>query len=87
MILQCSLSCQSVPLPEGVVRGVSVVVAPALQVDAEATVTVVGQLVERLVAQPVLSSRIAKAVTVLRPAAVKTHRAVATPLEHRPAPA
>lgn len=62
------------------------VVAPVLQVDAEAAVAVVGQQVERLVAQPVFSSRIAKAVTVLGPAAVKTHRAVATPLEHRPAP-
>lgn len=65
MILQRLLSCPSAPLPEGVVRGVSVVVAPVLQVDAEAAVAVVGQQVERLVAQPVFSSRIAKAVTVL----------------------
>lgn len=69
------------------VHGVSVVVAPVLQVDAEAVVAVVGQQVELLVAQPVFSSRLPKAAAVLRPAAVKTHRAVTAPLEHCPAPA
>lgn len=52
-------------LPEGVVHGVSVVVAPVLQVDAEAVVAVVGEQMELLVAQPVFSSRLAKAPAVL----------------------
>lgn len=68
------------------VQGVSVGVAPVLQVDAEAVVALVGQQVELLVAQPVLSSRLAEAVAVIRPGAVEAHRAVAPPLKHRPPP-
>lgn len=71
--------------PEGVVQGVSVGVAPVLQVYAEAVMATVRQQVELLVAQPVLSSRFTEAATVLQPAAVKAHRSVTPPLKHRPA--
>lgn len=47
------------------VQGVSVGVAPVLQVDAEAVVGLVGQQVQVLVAEPVFSSRLAEAVAVL----------------------
>lgn len=73
-----------IPLPEGVVGGVSALAAPVLQLDAQAVVALAGQQVERLVAQPVLAVRVAEAASVVSPAAVEAHRAVATPLEHRP---
>lgn len=70
--------------PEGVVGGVSALAAPVLQLNAEAVVAVVRQQVERLVSQPVFPPGVAEAVAVVRPAAVKAHRAIAPLLEHRP---
>lgn len=66
------------------VPGVSVAVAPVLQVDAEAVVTAVGQYVKLLVAQPVFPPGLPKATAVLQPTTVKTHGAIAPPLKHRP---
>lgn len=48
-------------------------VAPVLQVNAEAVVALVRQPVQVLVPQPVFTSRLAKAITVLRPSTVETH--------------
>lgn len=80
--------CLRVPtplcLPEGLVKGVSVDVAPVLQVDAQAVVTLVGEQVKVLVAQPVFPSRLTKAIPVLGPATVKIQRAVTPTLKNRP---
>lgn len=56
---------QHLCLPEAVVQGVSVGVAPVLQVNTEAVVALVGQQVEVLVAQPVFSAWFPKANTIL----------------------
>lgn len=74
----------SLRLPEAVVQGVSVGVAPVLHVNAEAVVALAGQQVELLVPQPVFPLRLTEAIAVFRPAAVEIHRAVMPPLEHRP---
>lgn len=60
-------------------------VAPVLQVYAEAALGLCGQQVNGSVSQPVFSSWFAKAGSVLAPATVKAHRAVASALKHRPA--
>lgn len=60
-------------------------VAPVLQVDSEAVVSLGAQLMYVFVAQPELRVQVAESILVLPPAAVEAHRAVNTPLDHRPA--
>lgn len=62
-------------------------VAPVLQVDAEAVLALAAQFVDVVVAQPELGVQVAEAVPVVPPAAVEAHRAVQAPLDHRPAAA
>lgn len=62
-----------------------VFVAPVLQVDAEAVLALAAQVMDVIVSQPELGVQITKAVPVIPPAAVEAHRAVQTPLDHRPA--
>lgn len=62
-----------------------VFVAPVLQVDAEAVLALAAQVMDVVVSQPELGVQITKAVLVVPPAAVEAHRAVQTPLDHRPA--
>lgn len=73
--------------PEALVEGVLVLVAPVLQVDAEAVLALAAQVVDVVVAQPELGVQVAEAVPVVPPAAVEAHRAVQAPLDHRPAAA
>lgn len=60
-------------IPERLIEGVSVGVAPVLHVNAEAVVTLVGQQVNLMVSQPVFSSWFTEAISVFGPASVKVH--------------
>lgn len=60
-------------------------VAPVLQVDPEAVLSLGAQLVDVLVAQPELRVQVAETVPVVPPVPVKAHRPVDTPLDHGPA--
>lgn len=60
-------------------------VAPVLQVDPEAVLSLGAQLVDVFVAQPELRVQVAETVPVVPPVPVKAHRPVDTPLDHGPA--
>lgn len=62
-------------------------VAPVLQVDAEAVVSLGAQDVDVIVAQPELGVQVPKTVPVVPPAAVEAQGAVGAPLDHSPASA
>ncbi|PWA33369.1 hypothetical protein CCH79_00014140, partial [Gambusia affinis] len=57
-------------VPERLIQGVPMGVAPVLHVNAEAVVTLVGQQMNMMVAQPVFSSCFTKTISVFSPATV-----------------
>ena len=71
--------------PESLVEGMLVLVAPVLQVDPEAVLSLGAQLVYVFVAQPELWVQVAETIPVVPPVPVKAHWAVDTPLDHSPA--
>lgn len=71
--------------PESLVEGMFVLVAPVLQVDPEAVLSLCAQLMYVFVAQPELWVQIAETISVVPPVPVKAHRPVDTPLDHSPA--
>lgn len=60
-------------------------VAPVLQVDAEAVISLDGQVMYVVVAQPELCVQVTKSIPVISPVAVKAHRAINSALDHTPA--
>lgn len=71
--------------PEVLVKRVLVFVAPVLQVYSQAVVALTAQFVDVVVAQPEFGVEVAETGPVFAPAAVKAHRTVHPPLDHRPA--
>lgn len=78
-------SPQCLQPPESLVEGMFMLVAPVLQVDPEAVLSLGAQLVYVFVAQPELRVQVAKTIPVVPPVPVKAHRPVDTPLDHSPA--
>lgn len=71
--------------PEALVEGVFVIVAPVLQVNSEAVVSLGAQVMYVVIAQPELWVQVAKTIPVVPPVAVKAHGAVNSPLDNSPA--
>lgn len=78
-------SQQCLQPPESLVEGMFVLVAPVLQVDPEAVLSLGAQLVYVFVAQPELWVQVAETIPVVPPIPVKAHWPVDTPLDHSPA--
>lgn len=81
----CCLCLQSLSVPERLIQGVPVGVTPVLHINAKAVVTLVGQQVNMMVAQPMFSSCFTKTISVFGPATIKTDRAVTPVLKYSPA--
>lgn len=64
-----------------------VLVAPVLQLDPEAVLSLGTQLMYVFVAQPELRMQVAETIPVVPPVPVKAHWPVDTPLDHSPAAA
>ena len=72
-------------LPEALIEGVFVLVAPVLQVNAEAVVSLSAEVVGVIVAQPEVCVQVTETLLVVPPESVEGDRTVHTSLDHSPA--